>query len=124
MSSLVVTLPPTYDSVRDAQDTVSDFCTGAGLQAVRDVAMLLTSEVVTNVVLHARTELELRVALRGDCLRVEVCDLDPTPPVLRDAGPHEPSGRGLGLLAAMSGRWGVTPSAAEDGKAVWFELPV
>jgi anti-sigma regulatory factor (Ser/Thr protein kinase) len=124
MTSLVVTLPPTYESVREAQDTVSEFCAGAGLQSLRDVAVLLTSEVVTNVVLHARTELELRMALRDECLHVEVCDLDPARPEPRDAAPDEPSGRGLRLLAALSGRWGVSTTPGVDGKAVWFEIPV
>jgi anti-sigma regulatory factor (Ser/Thr protein kinase) len=124
MSSLVVMLHPTYDAVREAQDTVADFCLTAGLHAIRDVAVLLTSEVVTNVVLHARTDFELRVALRDEGLCVEVCDLDPNPPVPRDAAPDEPSGRGLGLLAALAGRWGHREAAYGGGKSVWFEIPV
>ena len=124
MTSLVVTLAPDHESIREAQDTVADFCSDARLQHVRDVAVLLTSELVTNVVLHARTDYELRVAARGDCLRIEVCDLDGQPATPRDAAPDEPSGRGLGLLAALSGHWGMTPAGLGTGKVVWFELPV
>ena len=120
--SLVVCLSPDSVSVREAQDTVLEFCAEHGLDTARDVAVLLASELVTNVVLHARTEFELRVALRPDRLRVEVCDMIPAPPTIRTPVPSDFSGRGLGLLAALAGRWGVDTGA--DGKSVWFELPV
>lgn len=121
-ASLVVCLAPDSESVREAQDTVLEFCAQQELDAARDVAVLLTSELVTNVVLHARTEFELRVAVRPDRLRVEVCDMIPAPPTIRVAAPDDFSGRGLGLLAALAGRWGV--DTGPDGKSVWFELPV
>jgi anti-sigma regulatory factor (Ser/Thr protein kinase) len=121
-ASMVVCLAPESGSVREAQDTVFEFCAEHGLDSARDVAVLLASELVTNVVLHARTDFELRVALRPDRLRVEVCDMVPAPPAIRMAAPDDFSGRGLGLLAALAGRWGVETAA--DGKSVWFELPV
>lgn len=122
VASLVVCLPPHSESVREAQDTVLEFCADHGLDTARDVSVLLTSELVTNVVLHARTDFELRVALRPERLRVEVCDMVPTPPAIRPAAPDDLSGRGLGLLVALAGRWGV--DSGPEGKSVWFEIPV
>lgn len=83
--------------------------------------VLLTSEVVTNAMLHARTAAEL-VVRRGDAtIRVEVIDgAGSTPAGAFDAGPLALSGRGLQMVAAMSQSWGVEPR--DNGKAVWFEL--
>jgi len=87
---------------------------------LEDVALLLVSELVTNVVLHARTPGEVVVALRPPGLRVEVHDGDDRLPVRKDYGPDAGTGRGMTLLAALSSAWGAEPTSA--GKVVWFEV--
>lgn len=87
-------------------------------------AELLTSELVTNAVLHAETP--VRVTCRADGCEVEVSVLDWQPGCTipacpgRTADPHREVGRGLVMLAALSSSWGVTYAPA--AKAVWFRL--
>jgi anti-sigma regulatory factor (Ser/Thr protein kinase) len=82
---------------------------------------LLTAEVVTNAILHARTPLKLEaVEVAGRGIRVSVSDESSNPPVKKDYGPSSPTGRGLHIVEAMSDRWGFDQS--ESGKTVWFEL--
>jgi anti-sigma regulatory factor (Ser/Thr protein kinase) len=90
-------------------------------QRLVDDANLLTSELVTNAVLHARTTVELTVCRTDGGVRVEVADDDPErverTPARRT---HATTGRGLAMVAALSDHWGVT--LARSGKSVWFEL--
>ena len=82
--------------------------------------VLIGSELVTNAVLHARTELTLTLELREDRVRISVKDRSQAPATLRHYRPDALTGRGLGVVAALSDTWGV--SAAADGKVVWAEL--
>jgi anti-sigma regulatory factor (Ser/Thr protein kinase) len=82
--------------------------------------VLIGSELVTNAVLHARTELLLILELRGDRVRISVKDGSRTPATMRHYRTDALTGRGLGVVAALSDTWGV--SAAADGKVVWAEL--
>lgn len=89
------------------------------------VAVLLTSEVVTNAVKHAGPFAEdelLHLVLdqTGDLVRVEVTDYGHTLPVAGDGSMDGPSGRGLLLVDAMATRWGVIPN--DEGKIIWFEV--
>ena len=86
-----------------------------------DVVELLTSELVTNAVVHAQSEPRLMLVLLPDRIRVEVHDADPTHPVPREVDGDRPGGRGLGLLDQLAASWGV--EGADDGKVVWFEVP-
>ena len=85
-----------------------------------DQLVLIGSELVTNAVLHARTELTLTLELREDRVRISVKDRSQAPATLRHYRPDALTGRGLGVVAALSDRWGV--STAPDGKVVWAEL--
>jgi serine phosphatase RsbU (regulator of sigma subunit)/GAF domain-containing protein/anti-sigma regulatory factor (Ser/Thr protein kinase) len=85
-------------------------------------ALVVVSELVTNAVLHARSDITLRLSLQGSRLRVEVGDGDPHLPELRPYGPEAGTGRGLALVAAAADRWGAEPAAV--GKVVWAELAV
>jgi hypothetical protein len=87
---------------------------------LEDPALLLVSELVTNVVLHARTSGEVVVALHPSALRVEVHDQSDRLPVPKDHGLQAGTGRGLTLVAALSSAWGAEPTGV--GKVVWFEL--
>src|SRR5262249_11328879 len=85
-----------------------------------DTAALLTSEVVTNAITHARSSVGLSVDLTDDRVRVVVRDRSGDHPEWRAGKQNGQSGRGLLLLEALSASWGVAPDAR--GKAVWFEL--
>lgn len=94
-----------------------------------DDAVLLTSELVTNAVLHAGTPVQVtcRLLLDGDQRAVEIVVLDRRPAQLRPALPYTPadgaervSGRGLQLPSELASAWGVT--YAREAKAVWFQM--
>jgi hypothetical protein len=88
-----------------------------------EVAVLLTSEVVSNAVIHAAGGLALDVRWeRGSSVvRIEVRDNDERPPLLRTPTADSAGGRGIVLVEALARRWGSEPLA--DGKVVWFEVP-
>jgi DNA-binding NarL/FixJ family response regulator len=86
-----------------------------------DAVTLLVSEVVTNAIVHAGTEVEVSVQLTPSAVRIEVIDLESALPVARDAADDETSGRGLALVEALASAWGV--EARPGGKVVWFEVP-
>ena len=87
-----------------------------------DRAVLLASELVTNAVIHARTELRLRLELRGDLLHLAVRDGNPR--MLRLVivpGPEAEGGRGLWLVDQLARAWGVNRHS-DGGKVVWCTL--
>jgi anti-sigma regulatory factor (Ser/Thr protein kinase) len=83
-------------------------------------AELLTSELVTNAVLHGRGEPVLAVEVDASRVRIAVHDETSSVPVVRDPDPLAASGRGMQLIESLATRWGVDPLAR--GKDVWFEL--
>jgi hypothetical protein len=93
---------------------------GFGLSAAWEAAELLVSEVVTNAVLHARTEFTVEVHRDGDVVRVSVHDRSPAIPRQRHHGTDSTTGRGMRLVATLAVAWGVDRHAG--GKAVWFEV--
>ncbi len=85
------------------------------------VAVLLTSELVTNAITHgAGGTVTLAVSCSGDQLRVDVHDTSSALPVPADVPAGAESGRGLMLVASLSAGWGYYRTAA--GKAVYFTL--
>ena len=86
-----------------------------------DVVGLLTSELVTNAILHAQSDIELNVSLTPDAIRIDVVDHSAEMPAPRTANEEDTSGRGLGLVEALATAWGV--DERPGGKSVWFELP-
>jgi anti-sigma regulatory factor (Ser/Thr protein kinase) len=85
------------------------------------VAVLLTSELVTNAIRHEQGDgVTLAVACSCGQLRVDVHDTSCTLPVVLDAAADAEAGRGLMLVAALSADWGVYRTPA--GKAVYFTL--
>ena len=87
-----------------------------------DDVQLLVSELVTNAVVHAGSEVEIAVRLLVDSVRIEVVDRAPDAK-LRPSSPavEDESGRGLLLVETLASAWGVEP--LDGGKAVWFEVP-
>lgn len=92
-----------------------------GCTAVNDEALLVTSELVTNAVVHAGSAPELLLRFSGTALHIEVRDLSPGSPTPNDAQPGDVGGRGLAMIDRVAAAWGVTPIAG-GGKAVWVDL--
>lgn len=86
---------------------------------------LLTSEVLTNAVVHTRAHRHIAVTAEchDDCVRVAVTDTDPTLPVVKPGNAHRIGGHGMRLVDTLASAWGIElhPGA---GKTVWFETPV
>ena len=85
-------------------------------------AKLLTTEVVTNAIRHARGTQAVIVRVRkNNYIRVEVVDQGPMfDPEPQKTSTRAGSGRGLMVVDAVANTWGVEPD--EAGKKVWFEL--
>jgi PAS domain S-box-containing protein len=149
--------------VSEARRMASEtFASWGMLDEQAELACLLVSEVVTNVVLHAAgapaprrelvfegapgvdgpvgfddpwdplpevthrepptKEFTLRLRHGERAIWVEVLDNDMRLPRIRSAGETDEGGRGLYLVDQLAARWGSRPT--NDGKAVWFEIPL
>ena len=113
-------LPAEPASAGRARRYVCDALQRLRYDAVTDVAELLVTELVTNALLHARSDVRIRVVVDGDRVRVEVADRSRAPVVLRRFSEVSTTGRGLALVDALAAQWGSNVDA--DGKIVWFEL--
>ncbi|MER6094484.1 SpoIIE family protein phosphatase [Streptomyces sp. NPDC001728] len=89
-----------------------------------DSAVLMVSEMVTNVLVHTDGDAlliaEVACAEKSRRLRVEVSDTSDELPHKRHPGEMASSGRGLVLMEMLADAWGVDPRG--EGKAIWFEL--
>ena len=120
MTSASASFPAAPASVPTARRFVQATLARFGLTAAWDAAELLVSEVVTNAVLHARTEFTVEVQREGDLVRVSVHDQSAAIPRQRNHGTDSTTGRGMRLVATLAVAWGVERHAG--GKAVWFEV--
>ncbi|SNQ47239.1 conserved hypothetical protein [Frankia canadensis] len=122
---LELALPAVAASAGQARMAIRAVLVDYGIASVED-ATLLVSEVVTNAVLHARSDLVLRAFLEPGRLRISVEDREgahlPRPGAAAENRPDPESGWGLLLVEAMSLAWGVETTG--DGKRVWFDIEV
>ncbi|MEV4557704.1 ATP-binding protein [Kitasatospora sp. NPDC049285] len=94
-----------------------------GVPELADTAELLTSELVTNALVHTGHSAVFDAVLTGEQrLRVEVHDHTTRLPGRRNPGETATSGRGLLLVEALADDWGV--QLRGDGKVTWFELSI
>jgi len=115
-----VSLPAEPASAAVARRFVRDALGEWEAEELIDTAVLLTSELVTNALLHARSAPDLTIRLVDGLLRVSVTDDTPVVPTRKRYGAEAATGRGLLLIETMARAWGSDPSTA--GKVVWFEL--
>jgi anti-sigma regulatory factor (Ser/Thr protein kinase) len=119
-------LPKHPESAGRARDTTRRALRAAGLPDDHiERAALLVSELVTNAIVHAASDVRIRVSA-GPVTRIEVEDDSPRLP----DPPHshapptvdalEPGGLGLAIVEGVASRWGA--DRLPDGKVVWFEL--
>ena len=89
-----------------------------------DSAVLLLSEMLTNVLVHTDTDAlllaEVTDGIDGRRMRIEVTDSGDDLPHMRRPGELASSGRGLVLIELLAHAWGVSPRGR--GKSIWFEL--
>ncbi|MET9512956.1 SpoIIE family protein phosphatase [Streptomyces flavidovirens] len=117
---------PVGRSVATARAFVRDTLQGWGYADIVDDAVVLTSELVTNAVVHAGTTADVLCLRTDDGVRVEVGDRYPEREVPLQGtaqsfgSPDREGGRGLLLCAAIASRWGV--DYAPTHKHVWFQL--
>lgn len=114
-----IMLDPHPASVGRARRWLSSQLEEWGLEDLDYDASVVLSELVTNAVLHARTQIDLKLS-HGQVLRLEVCDSSDTLPTPRGPHPSSTTGRGLHLVAALSSAWGFEQSTS--GKMVWAEF--
>ncbi|MFM9444325.1 ATP-binding protein [Streptomyces acidiscabies] len=108
-------------AVPDARHALRELLHTWGKPGRSDIAELLTSELVTNALLHTDDDAVLTATVGPDGLHVEVRDFVDRLP--QPEAPHADDGthgRGLLLVQALADAWGVRPHGI--GKAVWFEL--
>ncbi|MFI9771752.1 SpoIIE family protein phosphatase [Streptomyces sp. NPDC052415] len=117
---------PVGRSVASARSFVRDTLQGWGFADIVDDAVVLTSELVTNAVVHAGTSADVLCLRADDGVRIEVADRYPEREIplqgttLSMGNPDREGGRGLQLCAALAGRWGVEYTPTH--KQVWFQL--
>jgi anti-sigma regulatory factor (Ser/Thr protein kinase) len=115
-------LPADASAPRLARRHVVDVLTAWGLQRWCDDAVLLTSELVSNAVMHGRGEPCIVITRSGATLRISVHDDGGSTPASRRSEPDDVSGRGLAMVDGIASRWG--SNAGAHGTEVWFELHV
>ncbi|WP_280695992.1 ATP-binding protein [Kitasatospora sp. GP82] len=92
-----------------------------GVPELADTAELLTSELVTNALVHTGRGAVFDAVLTAEQrLRIEVQDGTARLPGRRAPAEYATSGRGLLLVEALADDWGV--QLRGDGKVTWFEL--
>lgn len=108
-------------AVPEARRALRELLTHWGRPGRSEIAELLTSELVTNALIHTDDDAVLTATVSPGGLRVEVRDFTGRRPRPRQPdtgdGTH---GRGLVLVESLADEWGVSPHAV--GKSVWFAL--
>lgn len=114
-------LSPEPASAGRARDFVREVCVSAGVDVeTAEIARLVTSELVTNSIVHGSGEVELRVSVTPYALIGTVTDSGPGLPQLLKVPLRAERGRGLTIVAATTAAWGVR--FQDKRKSVWFEL--
>jgi anti-sigma regulatory factor (Ser/Thr protein kinase) len=84
------------------------------------ITELLTSELVSNVVVHVGEPMTVRITRQPSAIRVEVEDPSGELPELRHPGIDDEHGRGVLFVSKLAADWGA--ERTERGKTVWFEI--
>jgi anti-sigma regulatory factor (Ser/Thr protein kinase) len=115
-----ISLEPSRSEVARAREFATALLEEWGETTLIDDVVLAVSELVTNAVLHARTQVDVALRQTPRGLRIEVSDRSPAVPRTRTYGPTAATGRGLHLVAQLSSEWGVDRTT--EGKSVWVEI--
>ncbi|GID28465.1 ATP-binding protein [Paractinoplanes brasiliensis] len=116
-----VRMRPVPDACRQVRRLVTQACETWNRAGLTSTATLIATELVANVVRHARTSMEVTLRpLNGERLGITVRDRSRRMPKPADAGLSDPGGRGLRLVRDLTDAWGVLP--VTDGKVVWTRM--
>ncbi|MET9555441.1 SpoIIE family protein phosphatase [Streptomyces sp. NPDC006645] len=112
------------EQVADARQQLKDLLHDWADEEQVDSAVLMVSEMATNVLVHTDGDAVLIAEAAGERgkrrLRVEVADASDELPHKRRPGELASSGRGLVLMEMLADAWGVDPRG--EGKSTWFEI--
>ena len=108
------------DSVRDARRFLSAALLSWDAGDYDFGAPQVLSELATNAALHARSSYTVKVHLNERSLLLEVTDASARLPRARQYAADATTGRGMGLVAALSEEWGTT--SVNGGKTVWARV--
>ncbi|MFF4653122.1 SpoIIE family protein phosphatase [Streptomyces sp. NPDC001380] len=119
---------PRHDiqGVRAARRFVRGYLTKRGLSRLTEDLEVIASEAVTNALIHADSEVEVRLREYPDRIHLEVRDTDAKPPIPTsvtdsdEANAVAEHGRGMGIVEYLSTTWGSSPNGR--GKTVWADL--
>ncbi|QNE20402.1 hypothetical protein F1D05_23960 [Kribbella qitaiheensis] len=114
-------LAPEPHSARVARRFVAATCELWRCEDLVEDAVAIVSELIGNVVRHARTDADLRLELRRRLLTVAVSDGDPVFPIRRPPSTTRESGLGLGIVTHLATAWGASQTST-GGKVVWATI--
>ena len=116
-----VDLPLSLTSVAAARRFVEERMKEWRVEQLLDDALMVSSELVTNAVTHARSSCRIRLSLNVATLRIDVLDAGAGTPEPQPPSETEEHGRGLYMVDAVTTAWGLEDVPGQ-GKLVWAEL--
>jgi anti-anti-sigma regulatory factor len=118
---LSLELEPVVGAARRSRELVTEACGRWDQPGLAGPACIVVTEMVNNVVTHARTPMIVLLAIRPDAMAVAVRDRSSTVPQFTGPVPATSyGGRGMLLIDSVADRWGSLP--LEAGKVVWALL--
>lgn len=119
-------LPAAPSSPGVARAWAMRLCEGEGLEELSDAVAVIVSELVTNAVVHARSEVVVTLSTTGHdaaaSLRIAVTDSDSRLPRFECVDEDALGGRGLRLVQELSVGYGV--DVEDFTKTVWAEVAI
>ena len=119
-SDVRVRLRPVPEACRQVRTIVGQTCAAWHRADITATTALVATELVANVVRHARTTMDFTLRLRNGRMIMAVRDHSRRMPRTLDPDVTEAGGRGLRLVGDLTDAWGVLP--VTDGKVVWTQL--
>ena len=120
-SRVTLRLEPVVGAARRSRETITEACDRWDRAELAGSACIVVTELVNNVVAHARTPMTVLVAARNNGVAVAVRDESSRTPSFSGApAPTAYGGRGMLLIDSVAARWGCLPLGT--GKIVWAVL--
>ena len=115
-------MEPVVGAARRTREMITEACGHWDRPDLTGPACIVATEMVNNVVAHARTPMIVLLAVHGDGMSVAVRDRSAVVPTFSGEapGPSVYGGRGMLLIDSMASRWGNL--TLDDGKVVWALL--
>ncbi len=116
-----IELPDANEAVRRGRRFTSELLARWQIpEPIHDDAVLITSELVTNAVVHGRAPIRLRLRTTRRELAIEVEDGSSAIPHKLRPAPEDLHGRGLAIVDQVAESWAARPTG--HGKTVWGAL--